>query len=342
MLNHYIWVFCLIYTSSIESSPAQQQRSISIMSYNVENLFDTHKNPEKEDHTYIPLNAKKSKQHRKICSRLKKYYWRRECLYLNWTQKALHKKVELVSKVISAYNNHQGPDIVVLPELENEAVLQLINQKMDGKYPYIVALNGNDRRGINIGLLSKFPYADKPTLITNKATQKRLKLREFLRVHLRVDKTQDLIIYGVHFPSANKSTKHRLTSLNRLTELANTEAKGTTIIAAGDFNINALENNYLYRSIASKDWHVSHIQQCDDCLGTYYYSKDKSWSFLDAVMVFKNAKSVFEKDSVRVWKPFKFQYVENKNIQKPKRLTMRGQTIEGVSDHFPVVARVFL
>ena len=50
-------------------------------------------------------------------------------------------------------------DVVVLVEVENEAVLQdlIDHAEIEGKYSHVALLPGNDPRGINIGVVSKLP-----------------------------------------------------------------------------------------------------------------------------------------------------------------------------------------
>lgn len=320
--------------------PVDNRYLISIMTYNVENLFDTQQNLEKEDHTYLPLKIKKSTHHKNRCIRLGHYYWRTQCLYLNWSPEAFNDKLTKIAKVISSYNHPFGPDIVILTEIENRATLSKLNDSFKNGYPYSTILYGSDPRGINIGMLSRFPYADAPRLVPNNPTEKKSSFREFLRVNVAVSKDKNLIVYGVHFPSASKPTRDRILSLAQLTKFAQTEAVKHPVVAAGDFNINSTENNRVYRGAASRHWKISHLSQCHECFGTYYYAKDKSWSFLDAIMIYRGKNASFQKDSVKVWKPHPFQYSGKED--KPKRLTRRGQTVEGVSDHFPVVAKVLL
>jgi hypothetical protein len=49
---------------------AQDQRRVTLMAYNVENLFDTQDNPAREgDNTYLPLSQKGTPEHVALCER---------------------------------------------------------------------------------------------------------------------------------------------------------------------------------------------------------------------------------------------------------------------------------
>ena len=67
--------------------------SLSIMTYNVENLFDTLDDEGKDDKAYLPLAQKQSEEHVKACNKVKVKKWRNECLYFDWTEDAKNKKL---------------------------------------------------------------------------------------------------------------------------------------------------------------------------------------------------------------------------------------------------------
>ena len=62
--------------------------SLSIMTYNVENLFDTLDDEGKDDKAYLPLAQKQSKDHIESCNKVKVQKWRNECLFFE-TKKGL-------------------------------------------------------------------------------------------------------------------------------------------------------------------------------------------------------------------------------------------------------------
>lgn len=63
-------------------------------------------------------------------------------------------QVQAIAKVIRRVD----ADVIGLCEIENRHVLERFNlQFLGGKYPYAVLLEGNDERGIDVGLLSKHP-----------------------------------------------------------------------------------------------------------------------------------------------------------------------------------------
>ena len=53
--------------------------AVTIMTFNVENLFDTQHDEGKDDYTYLPLRAKDNAAHRARCARIERERWRRQC-----------------------------------------------------------------------------------------------------------------------------------------------------------------------------------------------------------------------------------------------------------------------
>src|SRR5262245_30598528 len=74
---------------------AQDQRRVTIMSYNVETLFDTEDNPAREgDNTYLPLSLKDTPEHEALCKRNNDTPARvRECMTLDWNEQVLARKL---------------------------------------------------------------------------------------------------------------------------------------------------------------------------------------------------------------------------------------------------------
>ena len=120
---------------------------VSIMSYNLENLFDTTHDEGKEDYTYLPYLYKQSTQSvLDYCNGLDNDYYRQTCLELDWSENVLNKKIQNLAKVITTYNNGQGADIIVFQEVENiNALNLLVKDGLKGKgYHYVSLLEGRD------------------------------------------------------------------------------------------------------------------------------------------------------------------------------------------------------
>ena len=64
--------------SSAHVGPGEQR--VSLMTYNVENLFDTDHDPGKDDYAYLPLSVKRAHpEYLATCARITVKPWRDEC-----------------------------------------------------------------------------------------------------------------------------------------------------------------------------------------------------------------------------------------------------------------------
>ena len=139
-------------------------------------------------------------------------------------------------------------DIVVMQEVENEAVLaDLVKQPAlvgEGKtYTTIALVSGNDPRGIDVGVISRFPLTETVSHKDEKFFQGQGYSRDCLEVHVDFNSRQ-LILLGIHFRS-QKSSDAVDADAKRLAEALHTRALVDSlaltspragIVVLGDFN----------------------------------------------------------------------------------------------------------
>ena len=104
----------------------------SAMTLNVDNLFDTLDDKNKDDKAYLPIEAKTSKKHIKSCNNIKVKSWKNECLFLDWDIETKNAKLKNLASNIISYDR-TGADIIALQEVEN---LNILNQLFDLLEPY--------------------------------------------------------------------------------------------------------------------------------------------------------------------------------------------------------------
>ena len=92
----------------------------SAMTLNVDNLFDTLDDKNKDDKAYLPIESKQTEKHKKSCNKIRVKSWKNECLYLDWDEKAKDAKLNNLLATIVSYDNN-GPDILALQEVENNS-----------------------------------------------------------------------------------------------------------------------------------------------------------------------------------------------------------------------------
>ncbi len=334
--------------------PVKSKTKITLMTYNVENLFDTVEDPNKNDETYLPIKKKtKSPLHKKKCKSLKVRSWQSECLTLDWNKTALNSKMKRLADVILKSNKWKGPDILILQEVENLAVVESLRKGYLKKhYPNpAILLEGPDRRGIDVAILTKLVVMSKPKLNILKfkpedqLTESRIPTtRGILEVQLELPDKTPIYIFGVHFPSQGTPTAARKQALRQLIHLMKSKPKNSLVVAGGDFNITSFEaekKNYFLK--LKPQFLVSHLVGCTTCVGTQYYHPRKSWSFLDVLLFSnsfkaKNAKWNLDQSSIRV---FNGSLYQNNKWGSPMKFQL-GKYQQGVSDHWPLLADIFL
>ena len=325
----------------------QTAPTISIMTFNVENLFDTEDDPEKNDQTYLPLSAKGDPAHIEGCNTIEVERWREQCLHWDWNEEALEHKLTVVAAAVLQVNGGRGPDILALQEVENLAVLERLRTEYLGAADYrpAILVEGNDDRGIDVAFLSRLPLQGKTILHTipfSGVPEERVAdTRGILEATFRLPTGDPLTGFAVHFPAPFHPVEMRRQAYGFLNELQSRLPAERLAFAAGDFNTPANEDRRegILAELVEPTWDMAH-RYCEGCPGTQYFAPDDSWSFLDTILWSRADRGaqttwVIESGSVRIAN------------QTPNQVTDKGlparfdiEELTGVSDHWPLVMRV--
>lgn len=332
----------VILTISISSSAFAQQNSgeVSILFYNVENLFDTVNNPETNDDNFTPDGE------------------------LHWTNKRLNLKLLNISKVILSAGGWNVPDIVAISEVENRLVLEkLIYETPLKSVPYkIIHKESPDHRGIDVAFLYNsdhfYPlqYQNYPLQTDDKSE---IKTREILYVAGILNKKDTLHFFINHWPSRysgvleTKLLRNAAAKvLRQKVEDLNKKYQFPKIIILGDFNDNptdksiseVLKANSISENILSDELYNMSAAWLKNDLGTLKFQSQ--WFFFDQLIIsgsLLNSKSGFfvaPENAEIVDFPFLLQKDEKYTGLKPWR-TYFGFTYEGgFSDHLPVLLKL--
>ena len=338
-------------TSTPDANPAQASQSISIMTFNVENLFDNTDDPGKDDRTYLSLSAKQSDEHQAACARIDVDRWRDQCLNFDWNDQIVDKKLAAVASAILQVDDGKGPDIVALQEVENIHILERLRNDYlaDSGYLPGILIEGRDGRGIDVAFLSKLKLASDPHLhdlsFTGEHADREADTRGILQADFELPDGQVLTGFSVHFPAPYHPTSMRIDAYNLLNELAESLPADRPRFAAGDFNTTSKEDfeKDMLERFARTHWTVAHDLGCGRCEGTQYFSPDKSWSFLDMILWSSGEKRgenttwQLRETSVRIANRSSEQV---RNDGTPKRFSLPSGT--GVSDHWPMTVSIEL
>ena len=324
-----------------------QDKDVSVMSFNVENLFDNVDDPGKDDKAYLPLAQKQNDEHRAACNEIPVDRWRDECLHLDWSNEVLDFKLGVVADTIRQVNDGRGADIIALQEVENVAVLERLRTDYLGDLGYLPAIlvEGSDNRGIDVAFLSKLPLVGEPTLHPLHLPDfpdRRGDTRGVLQADFAMPDGSVLTGFSVHFPAPFHPTAMRESAYEHLNRLRNTLPDKHHVFAAGDFNTTSTEDQreQLLDRYARPTWTVAHEELgCGDCEGTHFYGRDGTWSFLDMILFSpgrgENATARIRADSVAIANKIPAQVSAEGT---PERFRSEAQT--GVSDHWPITATI--
>jgi endonuclease/exonuclease/phosphatase family metal-dependent hydrolase len=305
------------------------------MQYNAENFFDTKFDQNTEDYTYLPLAVKASlKGHTEACNQMTGIY-REQCLNLDWNEAKFTKKIINIAGVIKAYDSTgNGPDILFLEEIENINVVNKLVTKGLDKLGYIsqVLIEGDDNRGIDVAIVSKYPviYSKHHSILVNGT---KLDTRGILEVALNV-KGKTVVVFANHWPSQSNPAQHRVASAQLLSDLAD-KADADLILAAGDFNTLDTDSPYPFNFLKN---FINAEQEARNLgvsmnAGTHYFKGE--WTSLDRIFIHKssNIQANFKTFQI-INRPFMMQVDTRTGALIPMRTDAQKGT--GYSDHLPV------
>lgn len=316
--------------------------TITLMTFNVQNLFDNEDDAKKDDKAYLPIAAKQNDSHIAACNQIEVESWRNECLDLDWSDAAIEHKLSVVAEAIKQVNDGRGADIIALQEIENIAILErLRNEYLQGSdYLPAILIEGSDVRGVDTAFLTRLPVVGEAKLhplLLEEFPDRVGDTRGVLEATFELPDGSLLTGFSVHFPAPFHPTEMRIPAYDHLNSIRNTLPSDRNVFAAGDFNTSSREDNEqgLLERLVRPFWTVAH-DACSGCPGTQYYSRDRTWSFLDMILYSpaRGTKATWQirADSVRIANGTEAQVTAD---GIPNRY--KSATGTGVSDHWPMV-----
>jgi endonuclease/exonuclease/phosphatase family metal-dependent hydrolase len=318
------------------------------MTFNVQNLFDNDDDPGKDDKAYLPIEAKQNQAHIDACNTIEVASWRDECLELDWSDAAIDHKLTVLADTIRQVNGGLGADIIALQEVENLRVLERLRtgHLADLGYGPAILVEGSDLRGVDVAFLSKLPLVHPPVLHSLTFSQfpdLQGDTRGVLQADFQLPDGSKLTGFSVHFPAPHLPAEMRIAAYTHLNELLKALPDKHHAFAAGDFNTTSGEDDekHLLDNYARPHWTLAHDVGCESCNGSYYYSRDDRWSFLDMILFAaargEKATAQIRADSVQIAKRNPAQV---SSAGTPERYRSGQRT--GVSDHWPMIATIEL
>ncbi len=337
---------------------AQDQRRVTLMAYNVENLFDTEDNPAREgDNTYLPLSQKGTPEHVALCERNNPPGgFRQECLNLDWNEQVLAKKIANLATVIGRFEGG-GPDILVLEEVENQQILNRLRLALPGAAAYVTAINLDDSpgRGINVAIMSKLPVApgipvvstpiNFPADVTQEGGQPCSSTRNLTAFTLQLPDGSPLTIFAVHMPAGGPAHPCRRFVAGQLVQQVGALPQSRMVVVAGDTNLNCGANDQqtIKDTLPPVLFVPDEVNKGCRAPGSNFFPA-QGWSFLDLIITnrsllgndqggatwfadFGSFRTVITAPELQV-------QTDNSNRVSPRRFKPGDGT--GTSDHWPV------
>lgn len=337
----YYFVFTL-YLLVSQTVYCQKTDSIQfrIMSWNVENLFDTKHDTLKQDYEFLPDTLRR------------------------WTNTRYRKKLKDIATTIVSVGEMIPPSLVALCEVENEKVMNDLTKysplkKME--YDYVMT-NSKDLRGIDVALLyqrAMFNLIESRSIRVGNF-EDYPPTRDVLHVSGRVLSGDTLDVFVCHLPSRRLGYKRSERYRTHVAKMIKTYADSImnirqmpNIILMGDFNATltdpcickALSATPTSKYTTDKDKTLFILQPKEYGsikIGTYKYRGE--WEFIDHIIISgrmlndKN-KVKYVKDSGRLSKlDFLLMPDEKYNGVQMNKTYVGFRYKGGISDHLPVCA----
>ena len=290
------------------------QNTFTVLSYNIENAFDTIHDEGKNDLEYCAGGERK------------------------WSKYRLLQKLKGVSKVIAAADEKRPIDLVGLCEVENDTVMEYLTRRTPLSsigYKYVMT-HSNDDRGIDVALLYS-PFTFHP--IQSQHISPRIPkqtTRDILHVAGTIAGGDTLDVYVLHLPSKRGGAEAQKLSMSICQQLKeNIDSiravrHHPNLIIMGDFNAdtNSQQLKFLTRSHTFVD-RTTRLKP-----GTYKYQGE--WSTIDHLLTHTTTLSHQQTRILSL--PFLTEPDPTHGDIKPHRTYLGPIYQGGISDHLPIIS----
>ena len=324
-------------------SEVKAQDSLTIVSYNVENLFDTEDDPGHADEEFLPSAQK------------------------GWTQERYRTKIKRTARVLSDLGGWDFPAIVGLCEVENDSILDELcahSYLRKADYHHAIA-NGSDPRGINVALLWSdrfFEHLETHEILCPLNHEQKRSGRNILRVSLRAwQGGSRWEVFVLHAPSrrpgARSSSSDRIAytaTVRSVIDSLMVAAPHSRIIVLGDFNdrpdspsltkgLRAHQPDSVSGSLPPDLYNLSPTSAASG-FGSHYF--DGEYWTPDQIIVSHHLLDPNQKPNVsgalaHIFAPPYLCRLTPDGKRRPHRTYLGDFYSGGFSDHFPTYIRLY-
>jgi endonuclease/exonuclease/phosphatase family metal-dependent hydrolase len=317
-----------------------EHKSVKLVFYNVENLFDTIDSPDTNDAEFLPESK------------------------LNWNTNKVNQKIKNLSKVLLSIDSQNPPALIGLCEVENREILSdLIQYSNLKKYNYqIIHKNSPDFRGIDVALLYRkgsYKPIKNEWMTIQFPFDSMYTTRDILYSKGKLNNGEVIHVFINHWTS--RWSGQVITEAKRIyiaklinaktAQLLQQDPKANIIIM-GDLNDNPTDKSLMEAlaaknpetTIQAKSLYNLSLSKFNNGEGTLFW---KSWDLFDQVVVSGNLLAPENAVSVKGNTHFIFKeewmlFADKNGNKRPSRTASRGKYYGGYSDHLPIWLELIL
>lgn len=311
----------------VNAAPASL-KGTAIVSYNVENLFDTKDDPATHDEDFLPGGE------------------------LHWDMDRYRHKLDQLAHAIS-WAGEGMPAVIGLAEVENAGVVNdLIHTPplRDAAYE-VVHFDSPDERGIDVALLVRKDLAsvvDKEPLTVDLG---RDRTRDVLHAVLKLADGETLHLFMNHWPSrgegVSKSAPKRMAAarvVRRKVDALLKDDPQAKVLIMGDFNDipddTSIQKGLRAACATASSADLFDLMCMDQAPGSGSFQYGGNWEYLDQMIV---SKALLKSPGIKLEKAAachdpRLLFHHPKFGPSPDKTYSGGHYKGGFSDHLPVVA----
>lgn len=307
-------IIYIIFLSLIFSLPILAEKSsLRIVSYNVENLFDTHHDTLKNDSSFLPDGMH------------------------HWTYRRYQTKIDRIAQVLVNIGGWESVPLVGLCEVENARCLRNLCYKLRRFHYKYVHYDSPDERGVDVALLYD---STRLSILNRRALSLSLDgdaTRDILYVSALYEQRDTVHVMMCHLPSQLGGASNTDWKRQRAKSLIQSQIDsiflfqpGANIVVMGDMNTSAQDD---LRGMYNLMLPIQKMGQ-----GTHKYQG--IWTCLDQFYV---SQSIATKATTTIFSPQWLLEEDTKYLDyKPRRTYIGFRYNDGYSDHLPIVLHLRL
>ena len=307
-------IIYIIFLSLIFSLPILAEKSsLCIVSYNVENLFDTQHDTLKNDSSFLPEGMH------------------------HWTYRRYQTKIDRIAQVLVNIGGWESVPLVGLCEVENARCLRNLCYKLRRFHYKYVHYDSPDERGVDVALLYD---STRLSILNSRALSLSLDgdaTRDILYVSALYEQRDTVHVMMCHLPSQLGGASNTDWKRQRAKSLIQSQIDSiflfqpsANIVVMGDMNTSAQDDLTGMVNL------MIPIQKMGQ--GTHKYQG--IWTCLDQFYV---SQSIATKATTTIFSPWWLLEEDTKYLDyKPHRTYIGFRYNDGYSDHLPIVLHLRL